>query len=131
MPALNVYCASCGHPNSYTTEKQNFCQKCGEDFRSPSNTGTPHPVGHQRSVASLALEEQEEVSKVPDLQGGLQVETQVYKAGPIKLGDLAGTADESTSPQRPHAPQPKGRKPSKKKVMEDFKKEAGAIKPNG
>ena len=133
MASLKIYCASCGHANHYTSAKPNFCQKCGEDFRRPSHTGTPRPTSPeiQSKASSLVLETQEEeISSVPQLQGGLQVDTQVYSNEPEKLGDIVGTSEEPPTP-RPQPKAPRGRKPSNKKIMEDFKKEAGAIKPNG
>ena len=133
MASLKIYCASCGHANHYTSAKPNFCQKCGEDFRRPSHTCTPRPTSPeiQSKATSLVLETQEEeIPSVPQLQGRLQVDTQVYSNGPEKLGDIVGTSEEPPTP-RPQPKAPRGRKPSNKKIMEDFKKEAGAIKPNG
>ena len=30
---MKIYCSSCGHGMAYTSEKPNFCQKCGKGFR--------------------------------------------------------------------------------------------------
>lgn len=117
---MKLYCPSCGASNSYTVEKPNFCQKCGN-----STGGKKTAQGNLLTTDS----EEHEAESVPS----------VNKLDFDIVGDLSprgitlGTLSQLRSEIIDSSVKPKKKKPpriSKKKVLEDFQKEAGTIRPD-
>ncbi|MAH46097.1 hypothetical protein CMI37_09705 [Candidatus Pacearchaeota archaeon] len=93
--------------------KPNFCQKCGGKFGG--------------SVSEESLEEEEpSENSIPHLEG-LDIDIEVNGPNTLKIDKLAGTRD-SQNLGKVEISRPDGPLPSSKQSLEDFQKEASAIK---
>ena len=111
-------------------KKPNFCFSCG------ANTATGKIVPKETITESLQpkeevnFEEEEELS-VPDISG-LDFDIQgSLKVSKSSVGDIMSVSDGNENPHIPTEIKDKGRKISKKKFMEQFKKEAGSLREGG
>lgn len=117
---MKLYCSSCGAPNSYTVDKPNFCQKCGNS------------VGETKAAQKDFAEtdpEDGEPQSVPSIDG---LEFDVVGDMTPRSVTLATLSQIASDPINPGSKPKKKKAPrvSKKKVLEDFRKEAGAIRPD-
>ena len=120
---MKLYCSSCGADNSYTMQKPKFCQKCGDSL-----DGT---LKASRTTHSTSLpEEERDADVVPNIN---KLDFDISGNQQVKGVSLEALSRIQT-PQQPSNPQGKANKKvprtSKKKVLEQFQKEAGAIRPN-
>ena len=116
---MKLYCSSCGAANSYTVEKPKFCQKCGTPMgrTQASQSNSPLPESDSDYAENVPSVSKLDIDIVGD-----------FSPRGITLGALSqmpsAPTDSSAKPPKKKAP-----RVSKKKVLEDFHKEAGTIKP--
>lgn len=131
---MKIYCPNCGKGIEYATTKPNFCMSCGEAVSAQA-------VTKQKTVPKMAVkaepEEEEQVEEdeessiasvdtVPDisqLDFDLSIQSQKQR-----IGDIIG------SPTRKNSDDGFVRESSpaqdSKTFLENFKKEAGQLRPN-
>ena len=132
---MKRYSTSCGSPTEYSVKKPIFCSNCGNSFdKIQINKVTPKPIPEKRTINpvvanNLDYEIDNEIDdvNVPNIsQIQIDVESDNNsKAKGIKLGELLGTSSPGEKKPREKI---KGKKNSKKQILEDFAKEAGTIK---
>jgi len=126
-----IYCQDCGHPNIYGSQKPNFCQSCGAPVGK-----TKAKLLKARKNAQQGLDDDDsettDATQVPDIDH-LEVEIEGFlRKKAIKMGDVAGTANpKEENPDDELVPPQEGQAISEKDFLEQFQKEAGAIRPNG
>ena len=114
---MKMYCSECGASIEYSSKKPNFCMNCGYSF---SNASASTVQGE-----ALEQENQDEDQVNPEIYGSmreLEYESDGGQAAKsFKMSDLMGTLseDQKTEP-------PKRKRVNKRKVLEQWKKEAGA-----
>jgi len=126
------YCSSCGKPNDITA---NFCMSCATQFVSLGQA--PVPAAKPRPTQPVKPAQAQIENIDDDDRSGNNVQVPHITAFPVDIimpkqfktsvGDLAQTAG-----NRKHdIPQPQKNqvKTSRKKFLEEFKKEAGSIRP--
>lgn len=134
---LKVYCTECGAPTEYSLNKPKFCSSCGNPF---IGTKKEQPVVQKvlmqkPTIASkrpnIQVEDFEdddlevtEVNEVPNLDG-LNFDIQIQPDNVEKIGNIIGSSAEGNSLRRNR----EKIKVNKKEQLENFQKEAGAIKP--
>jgi hypothetical protein len=141
---MKRYCIDCGAPTEYSLKKPIFCSNCGSLFE--KNKENPQPIiekvqlqkktiGRQLPKPNIELEDNDnydetdetDVTEIPNISN-IQVETDnSSKNKGIKLKDLMGT---ESSPTKRQKNKTKGKKASKKQILEDFAKEAGSLRKN-
>jgi len=132
---MKRYCTSCGSATEYSVKKPIFCSNCGNSFdKVQINKVSPKPIPEKRTINpvvanNLDYEIDNEIDNVnvPNIsQIQIDVESDNNpKAKGIKLGELLGTSSPGEKKPREKI---KGKKNSKKQILEDFAKEAGTIK---
>lgn len=123
---MNKYCQTCGtkHENA-----ANFCGGCGRPF--PGSKAPVKIIAAQNQQEDPDDDDDSEESGIesgnlPELDSSQVVITH-NKRNTLKVQDLVGTANASqTNFSRPQEP-----KVSRKKFLEQFKQEAGSIRPKG
>jgi hypothetical protein len=147
---MKRYCISCGSPTEYSVKKPIFCSTCGLAFdklQTPKVTAKPivekrviiqrkyvddKPVDNA-IVADHKIEVDEETDdvSVPNISHiEMDIESDSNSKGRgTKLGEVMGTAIPSDGEKRIRQ-KIKGKKSSKKQILEDFAREAGTIKKN-
>jgi uncharacterized Zn finger protein (UPF0148 family) len=141
---MKRYCIDCGSPTEYSLKKPIFCSNCGSLFE--KNKENPEPViqkvqSQNKTIArqlpkpNIELEnhddyddnDETDVNQVPNISN-IQVETDTTpKDRGIKLKDLMGTESSSVKREKNKT---RGKKTSKKQILEDFAKEAGSLRKN-
>lgn len=130
---MKYYCFSCGQPTEYTIAKPKFCSSCGTNFESKAQTNAQptlaKPPTPQLSTARVDDDDDDgpslqDAKEVPNINK-LDVEVNIGKKSGEKLGNILGTASTNDYVQ---SPEPKGKKVSRKKFLEEFKKEAGTLR---
>ena len=107
---MKIYCQECGSATSYTSEKPNFCQSCGQSLGPVKTKAVENPA------AMEAVETEEEVFEVPDIDK-LEVEIEVYKPN-ITIGQLADNPQMGFARDKP-------KRQSRENFLEQWKNEAG------
>lgn len=145
---LKIYCTDCGSPTSYTSAKPKFCSACGTPFDKlvvnkvllQKNT-VDQPKPQRRILPTLekkAVAENYEgddddsdysdVNHVPEINN-LDIEIEKNPiSNKTKIGDIIGSAKSPSKREKI-----KGKpttKADRKKFLEDFKREAGSIRPS-
>jgi hypothetical protein len=137
---MKRYCLDCGAPTEYTLKKPVFCSNCGNSFE--KNTQVSQPVvqkvqlqkptiAKKTYTPSVDIEEDydiddddETITSVPNISK-IQVETASENLNRgVKLKDLMGTGENI----KRNKVKMKGKKTSKKQILEDFAKEAGSLR---
>lgn len=130
---MKKYCTSCGSPTDYSLKPPLFCSSCGKSF--DINNISASKVQSKQIITKQNLEEDqyededsdsEEVNYVPDISD-LDVDLQIPQNKPVKLGSILGTSKDVESIQLSNVDNPNV-KMSKKKILEEFAKEAGSIR---
>lgn len=137
---LKIYCTECGNPTTYTAAKPKFCSACGQPFdKSISKPANQKVLANQPKKTlpkvSTVLENEndefeddynEDVNHVPEINN---LDVEIDRAEPTKtrIGDIIGSS-KSTS-KREKIKTKDMTKAERQKFLEDFKKEAGAIRP--
>lgn len=139
---MKRYCLDCGAPTEYSLKKPVFCSNCGNSFE--KNTQVSQPVvqkvqlqkptiAKKTYIPEVDIDEDydndsddETITNVPKISK-IQVETASENPNRgVKLKDLMGTGENIKRSK----PKIKGKKPSKKQILEDFAKEAGSLRKN-
>jgi hypothetical protein len=143
---MKRYCISCGSPTDYSLKKPQFCCNCGKSFdnnqtvqdkpviaNNTINRARPNLNQKLRNFKNIQIENDENyddddydngVNHVPNISQ-LEVETFAEKPRAEKIGDLIKNPSKSSKRDSSKA---KSQKLSNKKILEDFKKEAGSIR---
>lgn len=137
---LKIYCTECGNPTTYTAAKPKFCSACGQPFDKSISKPTNQKVlaNQPKKIlpkVSTILENQnddieddydEDVNHVPEINN-LDVEIDRAPSAKTRIGDIIGSS-KSTS-KREKIKTKDMTKAERQKFLEDFKREAGAIRP--
>lgn len=117
-----IYCPECGQPNQYLGNKPKFCMSCGNGFTVEAKTikaaKAQSQVVEEENVES---EEEETGGELPNITK-LEVENaSSFRPERQMLTHIASTVSDSQSqvPERP------GENLSNKKILEQFRNEAG------
>ena len=112
---MKMYCPDCGAKIEYTSNKPNFCINCGHAFGN---------IKASQNVQEADDDDLENDQINPEMYDGMQtldVEISGGRNKGQKLGDLVGALPEDHKVEQ----SPKLRS-SKKKILEEWAKEAGA-----
>jgi len=139
---MKRYCLDCGAPTEYSLKKPVFCSNCGNPFQ--KNTQVSQPVVQKVQLQKPTIakktyipevdieqdnelyDDEQDITSVPNISS-IQVETSGENLSRgIKLKDLMGTGDNV----KRNKTKIKGKKISKKQILEDFAKEAGSLRKN-
>jgi len=127
---MNVYCKSCGGPNTYGSKKPKFCNNCGSSLDSTAKAKivevkpkkTTKPAQTQASHQDDDYEDEPAV--IPDISKLDFDITASSQLRGVKIGDVAGTASEDgESYIRP------AEESDSKEALKQVKEEGGAIRP--
>jgi uncharacterized Zn finger protein (UPF0148 family) len=134
---LKIYCTECGGPTSYSVNKPKFCSHCGNAFdklvvnKTQVQKETISKI-RPRQMEELNIEDDDdegsEVNYVPEISK-IDYEIINESARKEKIGNIMGTSDPSMRTRQPRQKGKKITKAEKKKFLEDFQKEAGALRP--
>tara|TARA_Y100000310_G_scaffold298583_1_gene332637 strand:- start:172 stop:528 length:357 start_codon:yes stop_codon:yes gene_type:complete len=116
---MRLYCPQCGAASDFTAAKPNFCHKCGQSFGLTTAKAQASGKDSQEHPAQEDVPEKE----APDIEG-LEVDISSDTHFQHSFGELIGTSEGDGN----QLPKRKEKKVSKKKFLEDFKKEAGSIR---
>ena len=132
---MKKYCISCGGPTEYSIKPPLFCSNCGKSYNNISVSSKVEVKKIESKVKNLNIEadydhddasEGEDLNYVPNISN-LQIDLDIPKNKSVKLGSLLGTSDHNEEDVKFNNRAP-SKKLSKKKILEDFAKEAGSIK---
>ena len=136
---MKRYCISCGSPTEYSLKKPIFCSNCGKSFdKIQVNKVTQKPIAEKRTInpviannVDYEIDNELDDIIVPDIS---KIEIEIKSDNDIKnkgtkLGEIIGTAIPSEGEKKVRQ-KIKGKRNSKKQILEDFSKEAGTIKKN-
>lgn len=137
---MKRYCLDCGAPTEYSLKKPVFCANCGNPFE--KNNQVPQPtvqkvqlqkptIAKKTYLPEVDIEDDqdfddngESITSIPQISK-IQVETATETPSRgVKLKDLMGTGENV----KKNKLKPKGKKISKKQILEDFAKEAGSLR---
>ncbi len=141
---MKRYCLDCGAPTEYSLKKPVFCANCGNPFEKNNQFSQPVVQKVQLQKPTIAKkaynpevdldnddnqdfdDNEESITRVPQISK-IQVETasEIPNRG-VKLKDLMGTGENT----KRNKTKVKGKKTSKKQILEDFAKEAGSLRKN-
>jgi len=130
---MKRYCLDCGAPTEYSLKKPIFCSNCGNSFEKNTQVSQPVVQKVQLQKPTIAKKKyipevdiEQDIISVPRISK-IQVETgsENLNRG-VKLKDLMGTGDNV----KRNKTKTKGKKTSKKQILEDFAKEAGSLRKN-
>lgn len=137
---MKRYCLDCGAPTEYSLKKPIFCANCGNPFEKNNQASRPAIQKAQIQKSTIAKKaylpevdlednqdfdhDEEDVANTPRISK-IQVETAIETSNRgVKLKDLMGTGENV----KRNKIKTKGKKTSKKQILEDFAKEAGSIR---
>jgi len=119
------FCQSCGKATEFTYSKPTFCAWCGTPFEQylPKTANKPKQTNAQliKPETNLDFELEDEDKISPEFE----VEIPVVPSSKITIGQLI---DPKAGPPKPITSNLRSRV-STKKLLAEFQKEAGAIKP--
>lgn len=137
---MKRYCLDCGAPTEYSLKKPVFCANCGNPFEKNNQVTQPAVQKVQLQKPTIAKktyipevdldddqdfdDNEENITSVPQISN-IQVETATERPNRgVKLKDLMGTGENT----KRNKIKTKGKKTSKKQILEDFAKEAGSLR---
>lgn len=131
---LKIYCTDCGSPTSYSAAKPKFCSNCGKSFE---NTIVNKVLPQKRTIAKIkkALDydydedfsNESDVNKMPDISEiEYEISSTKYEGQSIK--EIMGTRKDQDSFKEDIKKGKKQNKADKKKILEEWKREASAIR---
>lgn len=137
---MRRYCLDCGAPTEYSLKKPVFCSNCGNSFEKNTQVSQPVVQKVQLQKPSIAKktyipevdidddqdfnDNEDDITTVPEISK-IQVETATERPNRgVKLKDLMGTGENT----KRNKIKVKGKKTSKKQILEDFAKEAGSLR---
>jgi hypothetical protein len=138
---MKRYCASCGSPTEYTVKKPLFCSSCAKPFdkieESPTKPAAQKVLMQKKTISNkkytedidshidIDFDREEDDISVPNISKlEVDAENETPKSKGVKIGSIIGT---SSSPSKRNK-QTKNSKTSKKQTLEDFAREAGALR---
>ena len=127
---LKIYCAQCGSPTEYSLIKPKFCSSCGNSFYTNLKIVSkiePKPIfniKNNNDETEDYTEDYTEVSKVPEITN-LDFDIDIEKNSVQKISDIAGSAKSNPYRELDNIPAEK----NTKNIIEEFRKEAGSIRP--
>ena len=128
---MKTYCSSCGHKMEYmaSSGKPNFCSSCGAPLGSDKNA----PKSQARLAVEGVAEDDDDDSidgptQVPHINE-LQIDIQTDRMKAVSMADIFKAA--SMDDSRPQNDPTKAPRISKKKILDQLKKESSAIRPKG
>lgn len=136
---LKIYCTDCGAPTEYSLNKPKFCSSCGFSFtgqvakkeekvvqkvliQNPTIAKRPNIDPEDYEDEDTEITEADHVPEISDLSFDLDVPSRQKQT----LGSIMGTSQSQENQLRKNK---SSQKIDKKKVIEDFAKEGGAIRP--
>jgi hypothetical protein len=136
---LKIYCSDCGNPTNYSSIKPKFCSNCGNLFdksliqKNNSTRPTQDKPVLPRKVEARSEDfddddyDDQEVNHVPEIN---QLDCEIVETRKIseKIGQIVGTSKEGVSKPAKSTGK-KTTKAERKKFLEEFSKEAGALRP--
>jgi hypothetical protein len=139
---MKRYCLDCGSPTEYSLKKPVFCANCGNPFEKNNQVSQTVVQKVQFQKPTIAKKtylpevniqddqdfdhDEEDVANTPIISK-IQVETAIETSNRgVKLKDLMGTGENV----KRNKIKTKGKKTSKKQILEDFAKEAGSLRKN-
>jgi hypothetical protein len=140
---LKIYCIECGNPTTYTSLKPKFCSSCGQSFEKSINkpinqkiiSSQPSQLNKVVPRVNPILKNEYDdfeddydgdINHVPNINN-LDIEFEKNIANKTKIGDIIGSSKSST--KREKIKSKNITKSERQKFLENFKKEAGAIRP--
>ena len=130
---MKTYCPECGTKMEYIAKKPKFCSHCGEPFDSTAKASTPtkRPTPQKKQVIAQDFHEDEPIAddspRIPNISR-LDADIDVGRARGVKLGEIAGTANENDEAFiRPSD----GAEISSEQALKQLQKEAGSIRQKG
>lgn len=138
---MKRYCLDCGAPTEYSLKKPVFCSNCGNPFEKNAQVSQPVVQKVQLQKPTIAkktyipevdieddqepYDDNEETTNIVPQISKIQIETATENSNRgVKLKDLMGTGENV----KRNKIKTKGKKTSKKQVLEDFAKEAGSLR---
>ena len=122
-----IFCMQCGNKHEYTDRPPRFCSECSNPFNSSStattNKTTPKPTVIVNQIDDDNDNDDDTGAEVPKIDK-LDIEIDIRQKKET-IGNLVGT---SKSGQGQEFLRPPPKKMSKKKVLEQFRREAGTIR---
>ncbi len=124
---MKSFCPHCGAQSTYSGSKPKFCGSCGDRLDSISishKKGQPEKEQDDEGTPNVP---EPHTEKIPDING-LDVEVQSETPRTFTLGQVFesySNVEPSSQSSQPSPPQ----KISKKEFREQFKKEAGTLRP--
>jgi len=142
-----TFCKQCGKATEYSLSKPKFCAHCSATFGlasasapapavnpflarpSPPPKAIPMPPAAAQSLEFVDLDEQDDLDVDGAVQGSGEMEVELVgvKRPKVKIGEIA--QNKKLNLKEIEAMRPKNAKVSKKQFLEDFSREAGAIRP--
>ena len=114
---MKIYCQNCGYKVEFSANsKPKFCHNCGTSLNLGSNVSN--------AVEETVDEEELDITNIPIINA-LEVEIHTDQVKGEKLGDLIGTGDKEKGLPPMDITRPKQ---SRKEVLKNFSKEAGALR---
>lgn len=149
---LKVYCTECGSPTNYTASKPKFCSSCGTSFDKlvvnkvlMQKPTADKPVAPKRIAPKIQKatdienddeyddydDPEDDINKINNVPSIRRLDVEIDQGPSVqqktKIGDIIGSAKGGAKREKI-----KGKnltKAERQKFLEDFKKEAGAIRP--
>ena len=121
---MKTYCSNCGHKMEYpaSSGKPNFCPSCGTSLGNKGNA----PVRGEVEMENDDYDSDDELTEVPQISE-LQIDIQTDKLKAVSMADIFKAA--SMDDSRPQKDPTKAPRISKKKILDQLKKESSAIRP--
>ena len=133
---LKIYCTECGAPTEYSLNKPKFCSGCGNPFGAKKQEEKvvqkvllqkPTITAKRENIEPQDYEDNDaevfEVNEVPDIDN-LDFDINLITPTSEKIGNIVGSSEKNDLRRNRSS-----EKVDRKKVLEDFAKEGGAIRP--
>lgn len=128
---LKFYCSECGNPTTYSLNKPKFCSSCGRGFSVANNISRSSAViqkTHTSLNEDIDMDLNEETISFNKNINKLDFEIVSEKTQASKLKDVIGTSPRTKKDKTLKRSGAKMSKSEKKKILEEFSREAGTLK---
>ena len=129
---MKTYCPECGTKMEYVGKMPNFCTNCGFALNKAMQASNRGESG-ERGETGVPAEENEEKASGFDYDGITGIEVDIIQdqpSGGDKISDIVGTLPEDYVSPTSNMKAKRGRPKSKKRILSDFKQDAGSIRPD-
>jgi hypothetical protein len=126
---MKKYCASCGKPSVFSvSDKPKFCAGCGSKFDFGQNLTSSVAKKEETEEEAYGFEEEGESQEhsLPNMTK-LDIDLEYVEGHTETLGSMIDNPIPNSSSDQPKRTTGKV---SRKKFLEDFKKEAGSLRKN-